>query len=436
MPYSSAFWVFSILFLLSLEAVPTKWRRQSWQTVFFDESENRQFVPYKFNGTLIKRRRWRSKEIYKSNLTVVNLRHTGLLEHSCPGANIHKFTACEGDYANVLLWKSTMYDDDRKPNTPSPTPYINDTVLAPHIIAVRNALVKWDGQVFDASRHYVHGGCADFSWDAHWHRVPFEYVKVFAINEPVINLNHPYEGNVFHELIEIYAQLVSFKPVLDARPHTKVIMSSHIRHSKYFPLLALYGLNLSAIQIHYLPSDEEYVYSPYVITSLLGDCIVLTPAMARYMRSKIILLPSRASMAQRQVLLYDRYNDKTRRMRYGDDVYEHLRNVFHPLNYTIVRFFGNETFERTVSMFSSSKLVLGAHGAGLVNMLFMHTNTTVVEVRPENYAVLVHEQLGTMIGLNYHVFLCGKGRAGGPIPVNPFQIVDFVKDILLKMGHG
>ncbi|RYH02490.1 glycosyltransferase family 61 protein [archaeon] len=335
--------------------------------------------------------------------------------------------------SQVLLWKSSMYDDARNPYAPSPIPYENDTILAPHIIAVRNALVKWDGQVFDASRHYVHGGCADFSWDAHWHRVPFEYINVLAINEPVINLNHPYDGNVFHELIEIYAQLISFKPVLDARPQTKVIMSSHLRHSKYFPLLALYGLNISAIRVHYLPSEEEYIYSPYVLTSVLGDCIVLMPAMARYMRSKIAKLPSRVKNAQKQILLYDRYNDKTRRMRYGDDIYEHMRTVFQPWNYTIVRFFGNESLKETVGMFSRSRLVLGAHGAGLVNMLFMHTNTTVVEVRPENYAVLVHEQLGTTIGLNYHVFLCGKGRAGGPIPVNPWQIVAYVKNIVLKM---
>lgn len=84
-----------------LDAVPTRWRRQSWQDIFFSEEESQSFVPYKFNGTLIKRRRWRTKEIYKSNLTVVNLRHTGLLEHSCPGAGFHNFTSCNGNYSNV-----------------------------------------------------------------------------------------------------------------------------------------------------------------------------------------------------------------------------------------------------------------------------------------------------------------------------------------------
>lgn len=403
--------VLVLLFLPWIDSVTTKWRTQAWQEALFEAEEMARFVPDQFNGSLLRRRSFKRGELYRANMTTVDLQHRDQLEADCPGAGYTHFTACTGNFSNVLLWKSLLAD-------------ANETAFAPHCIAVRNALMNWNGQVFDGQRYYAHGGCSDTSWDSYWHRTTFATYRLERFREPVVNLMHPYEGNVYHEVIDLYGMLISFIPLLLRFPRIKVLMGSRFQHSKYFPLLAAYGVNVSALNLHYLTDPRSMVSAPYIITSQMNTCCKILPSVAKVMRNALSAWPSRQP-AGKQMLLYDRIADKTRQMRYADDVLELLGKAFP--DHRVIRFFGNESLDRIISLFSGSSVVVGVHGAGLTNMIAMHAGSTVVEVRPENYELPCMQWLGMVSELRYHTFSCGKGRYKGIIPIVPTQLVDFVK---------
>lgn len=89
------------------------------------------------------------------------------------------------------------------------------------------------------------------------------------------------------------------------------------------------------------------------------------------MQQGISLLRNRTKTAQKQILFYDRLNDRMRHLAQGDLIFNLLKDSFavkQSINraLTVIRFYGNESFDDTVSLFSSSSYVIGVHGAGLV----------------------------------------------------------------------
>ncbi len=112
-----------------------------------------------------------------------------------------------------------------------------------------------------------------------------------------------------------------------------------------------------------------------------------------------------------RIKYYARKFDSTRKISTGEETTQELIDAFGS-QYQVIRVFGNESFEDTVKLFSGSKFAFGVHGAGMTNMLFMHPNTTIVEVRPENFNINLLEVMGGVLGLNYYVFRYGKEDAG------------------------
>ena len=50
----------------------------------------------------------------------------------------------------------------------------------------------------------------------------------------------------------------------------------------------------------------------------------------------------------------------------------------------VISFFGNLTVHDTKKLFSRAALYIGAHGAGMTNMIFMSPQSFILEVRPDN----------------------------------------------------
>ena len=101
-------------------------------------------------------------------------------------------------------------------------------------------------------------------------------------------------------------------------------------------------------------------------------------------------------------------------------------------NTTIAKFYGNETLNETIKLFSNCKLLIAAHGAGLANMIFMKSNTIIIEIRPTNFPVDIFEKNSKLLHLKHYLYLCGKGRYGGRIPLKPYEFMPFVNNIIEK----
>jgi hypothetical protein len=427
----------------------------SWHAFFHGNNTDVHYpLRLHFNGTTIQGR-YSGGELKKENLVTVDLLNRPALEHACPGATTSYFTQCTGKYRNVALWRSAV-DDNLQATVGSPAArqrLATDLgAFAPHIVAVKNALVNWDGGIFDLRHFYQRGGCADFAW----HTWPFEYspkyTRIATFNEPLIALTQPYETAFAHELIDVYSNLVALRPVLRAFPHIKILArTSALGHPKYFPLLRAHGIEPTQLRFLRLGVEQRIVHAPYIIAPLNRACNVLTRSIAAQMLDGIRSLPTLAPRPRMQILFHDRVLEKMRRMTEGEDIYWQLkREMEHPdlaaalrpprppsranrttappaprddLAYAgidpgsspsgidVVRFFGNESFDDVVRLWSTSFLVIAAHGAGLVNMIFMHANTTVLEVRPNHFEVLVFEHMADSLFVNYNVIRHGRPLA-------------------------
>jgi hypothetical protein len=67
---------------------------------------------------------------------------------------------------------------------------------------------------------------------------------------------------------------------------------------------------------------------------------------------------------------------------------------------------GALTFGEQVAAFSSADVVVGPHGAGLANAIFMPRGSTIVELHHADSALTHYKRLATLVGLRYHGLAC------------------------------
>jgi capsular polysaccharide biosynthesis protein len=76
--------------------------------------------------------------------------------------------------------------------------------------------------------------------------------------------------------------------------------------------------------------------------------------------------------------------------------------------------------------FNSAKLILGAHGSGLTNIVFCEPRTIVVELFPDKYVRHVYYDISNKMGLDYHYLLCPS--TGNPSDTIEGQNIDMYVD--------
>ena len=59
-------------------------------------------------------------------------------------------------------------------------------------------------------------------------------------------------------------------------------------------------------------------------------------------------------------------------------------------------------FRNQIGLFNSANTIIGAHGAGLSNMIFSNPNTNVIEFQPENYPNKFFSRVSEINNLNYN----------------------------------
>lgn len=59
-------------------------------------------------------------------------------------------------------------------------------------------------------------------------------------------------------------------------------------------------------------------------------------------------------------------------------------------------------FRNQIGLFNSSNIIIGAHGAGLSNMIFSNPNTNVIEFQPKNYPNKFFPRVSEINSLNYN----------------------------------
>ena len=82
----------------------------------------------------------------------------------------------------------------------------------------------------------------------------------------------------------------------------------------------------------------------------------------------------------------------------------------------------NMNFSEQIEAFASAEIVIGAHGAGLTNIVFCRPGCAVIEIHPEDEIRTYFWIISEMAGLRYH-FLRGTGSMNHSIGVDVDRLV-------------
>ena len=90
-------------------------------------------------------------------------------------------------------------------------------------------------------------------------------------------------------------------------------------------------------------------------------------------------------------------------------------------------FFEDYTFEQQVSISKNAKILVGAHGAGLTNALFMNPQSSLLEIRQhKDRTNLCYFSLASALDINYYYLF------GDPIKNNPLNKEDSSGELLVN----
>ena len=379
-----------------------------------------------------------SGEIAKLKLININLLFEAPpdLINLCPQSNRLKFTRCIGNYSNILVLKSdlrfnsTNFKDDVAIISNS-----SDIVKKNYdldLFAIHNVFVNYIGNVFNSSHYFTHGGCADSSWSSYDFNYTFPPTHVLMFNHTVLSIIQPYENSFGHEILEVYSYLLLIRPILRMYPNITILASAKLGSEKMKPLLTSFGINHTNLNIVVLNDNPEIlIHAPIVITPTLhNSCVMIEPVVfiemrkhfAQYFQSEWKI------SAGNDIIISDRYLDVYRKIITGDELVTEMISAFPSRN--IVRFFGNESLLETISMFRKAEYFVATHGSAMINMMFMHTAMTVVEIHAVNFNLPSFEHLSQLMNISHHHFICGKGRYKGNIPLKVPQFIGVFRDIV------
>lgn len=110
------------------------------------------------------------------------------------------------------------------------------------------------------------------------------------------------------------------------------------------------------------------------------------------------------------------------------EVYEHLVRTFPEETWVV---FDSLPFEECVQLFARAKLIVGAHGAGLSNMMFAKKGTPVIELFPCDMINLCYWHLSWILENPHSILACNShGPPTHNLSVNPAELSDIVRHSL------
>jgi len=88
------------------------------------------------------------------------------------------------------------------------------------------------------------------------------------------------------------------------------------------------------------------------------------------------------------------------------------------------------SFTEQVKLFSKAKVVIGPHGAGLTNIIWSGSGTSVIELMPKSCLHPDYFQLSRTLGYRYAAVICKAANDKGDITVDFLEFKRCLSDIL------
>ena len=263
-------------------------------------------------------------------------------------------------------------------------------------------------------------------------RVMHEYKRNTERHHTVFVTSQHWGNSYFHRTIECTPRLAIFVDFLQRHPDIKI----HINENSEGGKLQLKALGLSN-EIVTGAVHANVIYLPQG-----GGCGSTHPLAVPILQQLYSQLPARSTnrCERRSIVLIKRH--KRRWLAQSDAILKLLHELVSNTGYKVQVFSDHPqspTFSDTVSIFSRAALVVGAHGAGMANLIFAQPQTYILEIQcsclmnqcfQAMAKYLGHIYIG-LIGQSTKDCIPGKPEDCGPMHVN----LPYLKLMLTNIMH-
>lgn len=240
--------------------------------------------------------------------------------------------------------------------------------------------------------------------DPDFYKKPFNYLKFIYVNYikrrkktiagDAIWVVDVWSVNYYHWMIESLTKILSTRLIFST---VKVVLPAHFKESGFHEQ----SLKLLNISVEYFDETNdrlffECLYLPLNV-SILGTS---NPVYVNLVRNSFLQHTKPAESRLRRVYI-SRKLARKRKIINEDQLSELLLGY----NFEIICFEAL-TFLEQVKLAAETNILVGLHGAGLTNMIFMETGGTLIELSRKNDDNLCYKHLAFSSRLAYHTFEC------------------------------
>lgn len=295
--------------------------------------------------------------------------------------------------------------------------YIFDPVLLfylpnSYVYGNRGIVLTSRHQVFEEfSHHFGISSLEKFLWKNPFHTFTKNFKKVAGAGALLVS---PQSHNYYHWLNDVLPRIRLYEPVLNSIDH--FCISSAVP-SKFLDILPDFGIDPQKIL---LVGDKDKLHFDHLYVASLPGSEGRSPEWAAAFIRKI-LIKKPAPIASKK-LYFKRGNDSDRKILNENSIVSLLEsNGFDIVDPGSLSICGQ------VDLMQQAKIVVGAHGAALSNLLFAQEHTSVIEIfSPDYFRTDCYYTLSSSLKLNYW-YIAGnkpKGANWGDIEVE--------EDLLIK----
>ncbi|OJF69441.1 hypothetical protein BK026_11955 [Alteromonas sp. V450] len=216
----------------------------------------------------------------------------------------------------------------------------------------------------------------------------------------VIKLSSALQRNYYHWMVECLPKLGVFKNLL-AQPSSLKIVVDHKLPAFVMSSLELFGIRQeNLINIRRVTAFSEVIFS----SRLSQSNVTISPYVRTFYKdfSAKFLKPMTQTVTTAKRIYISRSKASMRRIVNEDALVEMLRSF----GFTIV---ANEDYSliEQAQLFHDADVVMGAHGAGLTNILFCRENTKVIELLHHEFdqGVTSYAALSELFDLQYKMYV-------------------------------
>eukprot|EP00270_Netrium_digitus_P010503 TRINITY_DN3265_c0_g1_i6.p1 TRINITY_DN3265_c0_g1~~TRINITY_DN3265_c0_g1_i6.p1 ORF type:complete len:614 (+),score=147.45 TRINITY_DN3265_c0_g1_i6:43-1884(+) len=373
----------------------------------------------------------------------------------CEGLPCPHFGACSRDRSAISgICHNSMQPDQSSPGVkPLAVFPVNSSIAsetegvyayAGDMFLLENVYVNHQGEVFNATHHFMMGGCYyldDFQYTKNKDKVTkFEYL---------VNLVNWNAINFYHIVAEIVPEFLIASKVLDYYPGIPVAFRVTQDEGIVRQWLKLIGWPLWRLNIQFM-QDSDVFYAKKLLTPAHSYCAKPSGSMLEHLRMDVLKIghirsTGFASMLRAKIVVEGvgtgqddvlgetiivfgrRKVGGARHIVQEEEILQELYLRYHKLR--VVSFWGNISVEETRDLFGIARLYIGAHGAGMTNLIFMQPGAAILELRPDNYFNGCYHYLADRCNLRYHAVV-GEGDFNSMLSVDVAAVLDMVQLIL------